>query len=323
MKILPIIRTIGLSVFFTSGTVLAENPLWMSETPDSLSNVPVSSEMLDIVSTALPESQRVDQNFLNQSYTTDVYLSDDSRVAITFIDEGAGYRNALGYYTYSDSTFSGLRFSDIDTDSSGNITTTELSSLNDVSVGMIFPNASKQGGGGLLTTGDTYVLGSGEFDYTDESTWEISGGDVFDEGTNLGFFLVANGWNDYGSTGTVDGWAGQQSAQQAYYSSDFLNSENSDDAEFDTRDYKARHVALTFSSQDRNTLILGFEDLNRLGNSDDDFNDAVFLVRANPIDSLKETKVEVYSAPHPMAGAGIIYLSFFALLGMLSKRRRN
>jgi len=64
---------------------------------------------------------------------------------------------------------------------------------------------------------------------------------------------------------------------------------------------------------------MGFEDLNRLGGSDDDFNDAVFLVRSDPIQSMIETPVEIYSAPAPIAGSGIAGILMLCMM-LLSRR---
>lgn len=277
----------------------------LDEIPDSITHVTVEQYLLDTISAALPEETgAIDQNFLNMDYNPNVYLEMDSQIAITFIDEGAGYRNALGYFSYDNDSFSSLSFGDIDTDNSGRVSTSELNSLYGVSLGMLFPNASKSGSGGLLNTGDTYVIGDGDFSLTEDS-WDISGGTTFEAGTNLGFFVVANGWNDYGSVGTVDGWDGTSGDPNTYYSIDFLNPENSADATIDTASYSSRHTALTFESDNRDTLIMGFEDLHRLQGSDDDFNDAVFLVRASPNGAIANTNVAVYSAPAPIVGGGI------------------
>lgn len=303
-----------------SGSVLAQN--FIDEVPDSLENHSVSGDLLQTITDALPEERgQIDQNFLNQAYDPNISLSAESQLAITFIDEGAGYRNSLGYFTFNDSTFSGLTFGDIDTDNSGIISTSEIGSVNGVTTSMVFPNASKIGDGGLLGQGDTYVLGGGSLAFTEDS-WVISDGTLFDTGTNVGFFLAANAWNDYGNRGfgeigTVDGWDGTAGDPYTYYTLDFLNPENDLTATIDTVDYSTRHVALTFESEDRNTLIMGFEDLYRLG--DQDYNDAVFLVRSDPTGAMSGTNVEVYSAPGPVAGGGLVGFLALVLSGFLRK----
>lgn len=294
---------------------------FIDEVPDSLENHSVSGDLLQTITDALPEERgQIDQNFLNQAYDPNISLNSESQLAITFIDEGAGYRNSLGYFTFDDTTFSGLTFGDIDTNNSGRISTSEISAVNGVTTSMVFPNASKIGGGGLLGQGDTYVLGGGSLAFTDDS-WLISDGTLFEADTNVGFFLAANAWNDYGSVGTVDGWDGTAGDPYTYYTLDFLNPENNATATIDTVDYTTRHVALTFESEDRNTLIMGFEDLYRLG--DQDYNDAVFLVRSDPTGAMSGTNVEVYSAPGPIAGGGLLGLAFLALTGFLRKTGLN
>lgn len=295
----------------------------LSEVPDGIQNHSVDESLLNTISQALPEEgQRIEQNFLNQAYDPNIYLSDASQMAITFIDEGAGYRNSLGYFTYNTGAFDGLTFDDIDIDDSGIVSANELNNLSGVNADLIFPNASKTYGGGNLQMGDTYVLGGGTSTFNNDGTYAFEGGTVFEAETNVGFFLMANAWNDNGSVGTVDGWDGTAGDPYTYYSMDFLNPENDWDATIGTLDYDARHVALTFESTERDTLILGFEDLNRAtGGSDDDFNDAVFIIRTNPEVAMAETKVEVYSAPAPQLGSSLVGIAFL-LLAFIRKRKK-
>lgn len=316
-KILFMSSCSAILVFYGGENALAQN--YLDEVPASVENHAVSPNLLQTITDALPEERgQIDQNFLNQAYDPNISLGLDSQLSITFIDEGAGYRNSLGYFSYTNDSFSGLSFGDIDTDNSGRISTSEIGSVGGVSASMVFPNSSKLGSGGLLNQGDTYVFGGGSFAFTEDS-WEITDGTVFDAGTNVGFFLAANAWNDYGSVGTVDGWDGTAGDPNTYYSLDFLNPENDSGATIDTVDYNTRHVALAFESEDRNTLIMGFEDLHRLYGSDDDFNDAVFLVRSDPTGAMADTNIEVYSAPAPLAGGGLLSLALLLFVGFIKK----
>lgn len=81
-----------------------------------------------------------------------------TEVTITFLDEGAGYRNVLGYYYYNKNN--------------------PPQSIDDLNKKIIFPNSSKVGSGGGLIAGKTMKLLG-----------------VFDENTVIGFYLIANGWN--------------------------------------------------------------------------------------------------------------------------------
>ncbi|MFP5042465.1 DUF4114 domain-containing protein [Parasediminibacterium sp. JCM 36343] len=90
-----------------------------------------------------------------------INLSAAADVWVTFVDEGASYRNALGYYTY-------------------NTNAPLAKAPADSSIKMIFPNASKSGFGGDLNPGDKVYLGK------------------FPANTSIAFVLVVDGWN--GST---------------------------------------------------------------------------------------------------------------------------
>ena len=124
-------------------------------------NVEVSAEVLNNVQAAFPERDPINPAYI--SYNTDPNLSftGEGEVSVTFYSEGAGYKNTFGYFTY-------------DLDESGNPT--------NVVEQTIFANASAQGSGGSLLTGDTVDLGT------------------FDVGDNVGFFVTANGFN--GGTNT-------------------------------------------------------------------------------------------------------------------------
>lgn len=128
--------------------------------PDPVGSYPISAEMLERVNTSLPESVNLavsHPQYLEQGITTNLVVEDSSDVWITFVTEGAGYRNALGFYSYD--TAEGAPFSP------------EM--LEHI---LIFPNASLAGEGGGLTPGMQIYLGR------------------FGAGTTIGWFLVQNGW---------------------------------------------------------------------------------------------------------------------------------
>jgi len=86
-------------------------------------------------------------------------VTEETELYLTFIDEGAGFKNVLGYYTYEE----------------GSVPTSE-DQLDKI---VIFPNASAQGSGGELIRGNTMrLLGT------------------FEPGTVIGFFVIANGWRN-------------------------------------------------------------------------------------------------------------------------------
>jgi hypothetical protein len=60
------------------------------------------------IATELPESQNVAAGFIKAEYTSVLTLSESANLSITFLDEGAGNRNSLGDFTYTDGAFDGL-----------------------------------------------------------------------------------------------------------------------------------------------------------------------------------------------------------------------
>lgn len=121
----------------------------------------VSQEVLEVINASLPENQPVPTyhpEYLDNDLVSTVNLVEDAEVWVTFVHEGAGYRNALGYYTYP--------------------TETPPATVDDIeSLKIVFPNTSYQGSGGSLVTGNKVYLGS------------------FTAGTSVGWFLVPDGWN--------------------------------------------------------------------------------------------------------------------------------
>ena len=281
---------------------------------ESFDYVPVDQSLIETIDRQLPEAQAVGADFLNETYFPGLTLSADSQLSATFVNEGAGYRNSVGYFAYQDGAFDGMSFGDIDTDSSGRISTSEIGALSGVTdMGMMFDNFSAQGSGGSLVAGDTTVFGGGSIEATSMSEWTMSGGSVFEAGTNVGFFLSANAWNGR----SVNGWD-NYSDPNTYWTIDFLNPENSADATIDDVSRETRHVAM-LNVIDANQVIVGFEDLNR-ATGDNDFNDAIFIVRSDPVDAIADSNVpQIYSAPAPALNV----LSVAGLLGAAAVMRRR
>lgn len=297
-------------VTISVGTLLISNSAFAQT---AVTNVELEDGLLSSIQEAHPESRNVNSDFLNPDYDPYINFADDAQVGITFIDEGAGYRNSFGYFTFENSTFDGLSFGDIDTDGSGVITIGELGSLGSVETGMIFDNASKLGAGGSLRAGDTVVLGGGSLT-ADGTDFTMQDGEVFSSGTNMGFFLLQNAYS---------GWRGVNENATAMYSIDFLNPENVATATYDDVAGDSRHVAMMFTDFGQDELILGFEDLNRNGHSDDDFNDAVFRIRTDPVTALAETNVTIMTAPAPHLGSGLVGLIGLGTLLLFGRNRKE
>lgn len=195
----------------------------------------VSQELLDIINASLPPGQSVptyNPGYLADSLVTNVNLIGDADLWVTFVNEGASYCNAIGFYSYP--------------------TLTPPSRVEDVGdFNIIFPNVSSVGSGGQLVTGDKVQLGH------------------FTAGTSIGWFLIPDGWNK--ANRKVDMKPGIKCSDK------ILNT-------FTDEQYR-QHMTLLSDIQHQK-LILGIEDISR-PSGDNDFNDALFYVTANPFDAIQ------------------------------------
>ncbi len=149
---------------FTSPTNLGR-PAYLEATSDV-----ISASLLSFVNASLPESQTVPNlhpEYLSNTATRVINVTARSDVWITFVSEGAGFQNALGFYTY--------RTGSAPTSASGG---TLFGGIDKITY--IFPNASTTGSGGGLKSGDKVKLGT------------------FDAGTTIGFVLLQNAWSGSG-----------------------------------------------------------------------------------------------------------------------------
>jgi hypothetical protein len=191
----------------------------------------VSEETINLVKNSLPENFPVpdyNPHYISSDFSRDILLYEEAAdVWVTFVSEGAGYRNVLGFYTYDLST--GIW---------------EAPKASDITI--IFPNVSGVGSGGSLVAGNKVHLGR------------------FPAGTGIGWVLLANGWN--GKEVTNGLWR--------LFSDRSFNPET---------DYELQYHNVLLNDPENERIILGFEDIRRDYNScDNDFNDAVFYVTANP-----------------------------------------
>lgn len=216
---------------------------------DGIYHTEFSAQELNEIQQLLPERGGLNPAFISNNTDPNIHLLADAEVDVTFIDEGAGYKNTFGYFVYDDNQ---------------NILYEQT----------IFSNASKLGGGGSLTAGDSVSLGS------------------FDEGTNIGFWVQANGFNDPNG--------------HTYYSLDQYNPDG------------LRHIAI-INDPSNERFVIGFEDLYNLG--DQDYNDVVFTFSASPYSAIDPTKIPTGSPEAgPLATASIALLPFF--IAQLRKRKR-
>lgn len=227
---------------------LDENDLIIKQT--------ISSSLVNEVNTNLPGGVTVVKNHPEWIRKSDLETTDTCEITLSFITEGAGYKNALAYYVY-DKASPPNRFSDIS------------------KIFVVFPNASKIGGGGKLSAGDTMKLV-----YEDLSTETVRGKKIlltanylFPANKGIGFVCLANQWKADGTPG-----AHLNTNHRMYSSDPALNPEHKDSLKHHCVNYR--------SSVDDSKIIFGFEDLRRDHYSDDDFNDLVFIVTPSPISSI-------------------------------------
>ena len=226
-------------------------------------STPVSAAMTNEINSTFPEFKNLGETrpyWFNRN--TDLHFVKDCTVDIVFLAEGAGYRNSFGYYVYD--------------------STDGLESNRQIDEHIImFPNASKTGGGGSMNAGDTVRLAS---EYTKTN---ISGKDyvnatsfTFKKGQSLGFFIVANGWNG----------SGVNERKDRYYSTSELNPEYFEQDEDKSLAYHAINVQ---SESDPNIVYMGWEDLKRYGKGwvDHDFNDLVLCVKLSDPSAIIKSSV--------------------------------
>jgi hypothetical protein len=129
--------------------------------PICIESTELCEDLLADFGAALPENQNAiishPEYFTNEN--REIVLTDNAHVDVTFVKEGAGYKNTFGYYTYD--------------------VTNPPTSVDDIkgSMKVIYANASAAGLGGSLVEGDKINIGS------------------FEAGTVIGYFVIANGWN--------------------------------------------------------------------------------------------------------------------------------
>ena len=131
--------------------------------PDNVEPTEPCVTLMANISELFPESmdvRTVHKDLFSDTAHLNIYVKEETPVFVSFIDEGAGWRNTFGYYAYP----------------AGN----PPQSIEDLEKQIVFPNVSKVGEGGGLDFGDRVQLGDGSFP----------------AGTVIGFYIVAQGWKN-------------------------------------------------------------------------------------------------------------------------------
>ncbi len=124
-------------------------------------NESIASEFLQDITASLPESKQLTAShpdYLKNDKPTTLTITEKADVWITFVHEGAGWQNSLGFYTFDPKN--------------PPLKTDELQNLT-----MVFPNVSYSGSGGGLVAGNKVKIGT------------------FDVGTGIGFVLLGNAFS--------------------------------------------------------------------------------------------------------------------------------
>lgn len=127
----------------------------------------IDAELLADINASLPEGKKLPEShpqYISNSIESNLVLKDSAEVWVTFVHEGAGYKNVLGYYTYQK-----------------NNTPADASGITNLTI--IYPNTSFYGSGGALFSGDKVSIGK------------------FPANTVIGWFIVQDGYST--TTGIV------------------------------------------------------------------------------------------------------------------------
>ncbi len=136
---------------------------------ESINDV-IPASLLSDINATLPEGVSVPAHhpeYLTNTAPTQLALLELCDVYVTFVSEGAGFRNCIGFYVYNTGT-----------------PPTSVSQIDSIKV--VFPNASSSGSGGNMHAGNKVKIGR------------------YPAGKTIGWVVFANGWN--GSNVTAGNW---------------------------------------------------------------------------------------------------------------------
>jgi len=198
--------------------------------PDNVEPTEPCVTLMANISELFPERmdvRKVHNDLFSDTAHLNIYVKEETPVFVSFIDEGAGWRNTFGYYSYP----------------AGN----PPQSIDDLEKHIVFPNVSKVGEGGGLDFGDRVQLGDGSFP----------------AGTVIGFYIVAQGWKN---GLTTDGVYTQYTdrifnSDQAQQSTLFVSS-GCDDIVLTFEDIKVKESSC---DHDFNDIILTIKDSRDMG----------------------------------------------------------
>lgn len=213
-----------------------------SGVPDYLEpvNDVVDQALLNDLNSTLPEYRPVPTyhpEFLVPNAPGNLDLIEQCDVWITYICEGAGWLNAIGFFTFNT-----------------NNPPTSAAQISEIKI--IFPNMSNNGSGGGLYPGNKVYLGR------------------YPAGQSLGWVIFAAGWN-----------AGQHAVTNGNYQIYSIAALNPEP------DVNLKKHTLLLNDINRLKFMFSFEDWRRDQGSDQDFNDGILYVTANPVSAVNTTNM--------------------------------
>lgn len=209
------------------------------------------NQILENISASLPEYRKVwdmSPEFLNDANIK--IIEDDAEVTVTFLHEGAGFRNTLGYHAVTGDV--------------SNILTEDIPD----NLKIVIPNASYVAGGGELRSGNSISMGT------------------IPNGTTLIWTLLPNNWD---GSKNRDLSSDRYYSYSAWNPETINTSDSYDRRENVHTVVLLEEKPDEDDSSEPAKFIIGFEDLNRTPSStDDDFNDLVFMVTVTPASAVED-----------------------------------
>lgn len=217
--------------------------------PSGLPALP--ADLMTKVRYTLPEGRDIRQNAQGLIPDTDdksnVVFKEDAEVWVTFLSEGAGYLNSVGFFTYDPAS--------------------PPRTPQEVGEKIFFANASMSTP--LDAAGTTY-----------QNTVYLG---RFPQGKALGFMIVSDGFksNARSYLGTkVNGVKENADRKWIFYTLRHLNPEAASAQNLNAHTVVLRDLSGAAEGYQR--LVVGFEDINREHGGDHDFNDVVLAVHVTP-----------------------------------------
>jgi LruC domain-containing protein len=217
--------------------------------PAGLPRMP--ADLLSKVGYTLPEGRDIRTNVQglmpDSDDKTNVRLAEDAEVWVTFVSEGAGYRNSVGYFIYD--PLNPPRYP------------------SEVQEKILFANTSMPAP--LDAVSDTR-----------QNTLSLG---VIPAGKAVGFMVVSNGFSETGRSINgvrVPGVKDKPNSQWVFYTLRHLNPEPADAANLNVHTVVLKDMADASPGYQR--LVIGFEDINRAVGGDHDFNDVVLAIHVTP-----------------------------------------